>query len=336
MPGDNQSLEWSKEVILRQAKHLGHLLDDLLDVSRFTQGKIQLRQERLEIATVIKKAIEAVRPAFEAKKHHVTVDILSSEMTVVGDSTRIEQVLVNLLGNAIKYTDDGGHIRVTASQGDEVVITVEDTGIGIAPEMLARIFEPFAQDERSLDRSQGGLGIGLTLVRTLVEMHGGKVAAASGGIGKGSTFRISLPQATGDGSVAVKPSDLLGRNKTPEGYRVLIVDDNRDVARSLGVFLSHSGYKIATAFDGHSALELARASKPNALILDIGLPGINGYELARQLRTSSECRDALLIAISGYGQEEDFRRSEEAGFDHHFIKPVDPATLAEFLTSHAS
>jgi PAS domain S-box-containing protein len=332
MPGDERSLEWSQEVIERQTKHLSRLLDDLLDISRINQGKIQLRQENLKISSAISKAIEVVRPGIEKKKLNLTVEISSGELAVFGDSTRIEQILVNLLGNAIKYTGEGGAITVTAKNGNEVVITIEDTGVGIEPEMLPRVFDLFAQVDRSLDRTQGGLGIGLTLVRTLVEMHGGKVTATSAGLGKGSTFRVSLPLAADPGSVEHSlPREL---KKVPKkGFRVLVVDDNRDLASSLGTLLSYTGYDVLTAFDGRSALDLANSSTPNALILDIGLPGIDGYHIAKRLRASSQCRGVLLIAMSGYGQEEDRKRSHEAGFDHHLVKPVEFNTLSAILSA---
>lgn len=335
LPDGHQNLEWSRDIIERQTRHLARLLDDLLDVSRITRGKIQIRRELLDISSVISKAIEAVRPAIEKKRHHLTVDITPGVMKVSGDAVRLEQVLVNILDNAIKYTDEGGRIAVAAHNGKEVAITVQDNGIGIAPEMLPRVFDLFARADRSLDKSQGGLGIGLTLVRTLVELHGGRVSADSAGLGKGSTFRVTLPLTAN--SASLTDSDGMETNDASfEGFRVLIVDDNQDVLSSIALLLSQTGYDTLTATDGHSALDLATSTNPHAVILDIGLPGLDGYEVAKQLRASASCHSALLIAISGYGRDEDRRRSKEAGFDHHFVKPVDFAALSKLMATYVT
>lgn len=335
MPGSEHNLQWSQRVIERQSKHLARLLDDLLDISRITQGKIRLVKERLDFAPVIARAVEAVRPLIEQKKHSLTLSMSPGAMSVFGDPTRLEQVLVNLLINAIKYTDEGGRISVTAQGGKEAVIAVQDTGVGIAPEMLPRIFELFVQVDRSLDRSQGGLGIGLTLARSLVEMHGGKIVAKSDGPGKGSEFTISLPIAD-EHDRPHEEDDREPSASAREGFRVLVVDDNEDAAISLGRLLTNSGYEVTTAYDGHSAIEAARAECPDAILMDIGLPGIDGHEIARRLRQEGACKESALIAISGYGQEEDRRRSLEAGFDHHFVKPVDYDSLRKVLAGYAA
>lgn len=330
LPAAHQNLEWSYEVINRQTQHLRHLLDDLLDVSRITQGKIQLRDERIETSNLIAKAVEVIRPALEKKKHHLTVEITPGEMTILGDPTRLEQVLVNLLTNAIKFTDEGGRIAIRAHNGSEVVLTVEDNGVGIDTEMLPRVFDLFAQADRSLDKSHGGLGLGLTLARKLVELHRGQISATSKGIGQGSIFRVALPLAVG--LSPAKRSEEHGFQVAPQkGFRVLIADDNRDMANALKIMLAHNGYETVTAFDGDAALEIALSTNPHAIILDIGLPGIDGYEVARRLRASADCRNAIIVAISGYSQEDDRRRSREAGIDHHLVKPVDFAELSALL-----
>lgn len=333
MPGEERNLEWGQEVIQRQAKHLGRLLDDLLDVSRITQGKIRLQKERVDLSAIIGRAVETARPLMELKKHRLTLSISPGGLVVFGDPTRIEQVLVNLLTNAIKYTDDGGSISITAESHDEAVVIVEDNGMGILAEMLPRIFELFAQVDRSIDRSQGGLGIGLTLARSLVEMHGGKLWAESEGLGKGSRFWMSLPLAGEQDTPQSRPQREPQR-ESKKGFRVLVVDDNQDTATGLARLLAASGYEVLTTYDGYSAVALARQEGPSAILLDIGLPGIDGYEVARQLRKDGSCKASLIIAVSGYGQEEDRRRSREAGFDHHFVKPLDYKSLSVLLSGH--
>jgi CheY-like chemotaxis protein len=271
-----------------------------------------------------------VGPLIEKKRHTLTLSVAPGQLPVFADPTRMEQVLVNLLTNAAKYTEEGGHITLTARRDGEVIVTVKDNGVGIAPEMLPRIFDLFAQVDRTIDRSQGGLGIGLTLARSLVEMHGGHVWAASDGPGRGSEFIISLPVA-GEEGAAEPRTERKPQGPARKGLRILVVDDNHDTAIGMAKLLAGSGYEVMTAHDGHSAVERARAERPDAILMDIGLPGIDGYEVARQLRKEGCCTGATLIAVSGYGQEEDRRRSREAGFDHHFVKPVDYDTLFALL-----
>lgn len=332
MPKDQQAMAWASEVITRQSKYLSRLLDDLHDVSRVTRRKIRLQKERVDLTQILGRAIEAVRPLIDEKKHRVSLAISPDEIAVVGDPVRIEQALVNVLTNAAKYTDDGGHISVTAQRSDTAIVAIKDTGIGIESDMMARIFEPFVQAEQSLDRSQGGLGIGLTLSRSLLELHGGTVSVKSEGLGRGSEFWISLPLA--DESSASERATITQSPVPPKkAYRILVVDDNHDSADSLSLLLRELGYKTIVAYDGPSAAKLASSEVPDAVLLDIGLPGIDGYEVARQVRRDEKGKSMLLVAISGYGQDEDRRRSREAGFDHHLVKPVDFNQLASLLSA---
>jgi PAS domain S-box-containing protein len=326
----DEELAWSKVVIARQAKNLARLLDDLLDVSRITREKIQLHEERIDLASIITRAVESVRPLIEQKKHNLTLSIAQGYMGLLADQTRIEQVLVNLLTNAATYTKEGGHITLTTQHAGKVKITVKDNGVGIPPDMLPRIFDLFVQVDRTIDRSLGGLGIGLTLVKKIVEMHGGTVTAASEGIGKGSEFTVELPAVAEpiEDSPPTHPSEAA---KAPAGLHVLVADDNPDTAAGLTKLLHASGYRVTTAGDGLAALEAARVERPEVILMDIGLPGMDGYRIAEQLRKEKGCENAVLIAISGYGQEQDRRRSSAAGFDYHLVKPVDYELLLSLL-----
>jgi PAS domain S-box-containing protein len=331
-----ERLEWARGLIERQVESLTRLVDDLLDVSRITQGKIALRRENLDLAAVVARAIETSRPLIEARKHNLTVNLPSRSMRLNGDLLRLAQVISNLLNNAAKYTGEGGDIRLTAEAvDDEVILRVKDNGTGIPAEVLPRIFDLFIQADRSLDRAQGGLGIGLTLARGVVEMHGGRLEAFSDGPGLGSEFEArlpALPVAPGEAcetSVVVKGAVT----EASKPCRVLVVDDSADSAESLSVMLALEGHETKTAHDGPSALELARAFQPQVTLLDIGLPGMSGYEVARRLRKQRGGRKTTLIAVSGYGQEEDRRKSREAGFDHHLTKPVNYDTLTLLINS---
>ncbi len=316
--------EWAKDVIGQQVKHLARLIDDLLDVSRITRGKIQLRVASHDAAAIVRDAVEVVRPAFEARRQRLSVAIAPGPLRVEADATRLEQVFANLLTNAAKYTEAGG----IASRPRGVDIAAPRHGIGIA-EMLPDL-RPFVQAEQAIDRSQGGLGVGLTLARRLVEMHGGTLTAASAGRGLGSEFTARLPLS---GAAAPPPDggDPRAEGDGPHGPRVLIVDDNVESAKCLATLLRMVGYDAQTAFDGRSALEAALIDRPEIVLLDIGLPGMDGYELASALRRDRRLEDALLIAITGYGQDEDRRRSAEAGFNHHLVKPVDVDALLDLL-----
>ena len=336
--GDNDRA-WAAEVITRQSSQLARLVDDLLDVSRITRGKIELRLERLDVARCLESACEAVAPEIAARHHTLLADYPRGEMWAVADPTRLEQIVVNLLGNAAKYTGNGGHIGLAAQAADgEIILRVSDDGIGIPPQHIPVMFELFAQGERSAARTEGGLGIGLTVVRGLCELHGGSVAAESEGVGKGSTFTVRLP--------AADPAERPPRNghsatatPTPRtGTRILVVDDNVDTAAGLSRLLTRRGYFVELAHDGPSAVEKARAFAPAAVLLDIGLPGMDGYEVARHLRADPATVGSVILALSGYGQEEDRTRSRAAGFDHHLVKPIDFAVLqtllGEFLRNH--
>jgi len=323
-------LQWATEVIDRQVQQMTRLVDDLLDVSRITRGKIELRRERVELATVVHSAVEASRPLIEKWGHELTVTVSPQPIPVAADPTRLAQVLLNLLNNAAKYMEQGGRIWLTAErQGDEALIRVKDTGIGIPAAMLTRIFDMFTQVDYSLERSEGGLGIGLTLVQRLVEMHGGAVEAKSDGLGRGSEFVVRLPVAV---EVEGKHGAAGGETiSVPAARRILVVDDNRDAADSLGMLLRMIGNEIHTAYDGLEAVEAAAAFQPDVVILDIGLPRLNGYESARRIRQQEGGADRVLIALTGWGQEEDRLRSQEAGFDHHVTKPVEFSTLKKLL-----
>jgi PAS domain S-box-containing protein len=336
-PTRDEDLVWSKEVIDRQAKHLARLIDDLLDVSRITRGKIRLNKERLDLAPIIVRAVEAVRPLMEARQHQLTLSIAPGPMRLLADATRMEQVLVNLLTNAAKYTDPHGHITLSAHHDGKIILRVKDTGVGISSELLPHIFDLFTQAERSIDRSQDGLGIGLTLVKRLVEMHGGTVAATSDGPGKGSEFIIELPTVADAAEERPAPQPRRRRQEhAPAGLRVLVVDDNLDTAAGMAKLLGASGYRVSAAHDGLRALEVARAERPDVILIDIGLPGMDGYLVAQELRKDDCCKNAVIIAISGYGQEQDRRRSRQAGIDHHLVKPVDYDALLALLARQKS
>jgi signal transduction histidine kinase len=327
-PAAGQALEIAE----RQVGHLARLIEDLLDVSRITRGKIELRKEPVEFGHVIARAVESTGPLFAAGGHTLEVVGPPEPLWLQADPTRLEQVLANLLNNAAKYTEPGGRITLTAGrEGQEVVLRVRDTGIGIPADMLERVFDLFTQAHRSLASSyQWGLGIGLALVRRLVELHGGSVQAFSEGPGTGSEFVVRLPlQAE---PVAVPPESAAGGGRpAARPRRVLVVDDNQDAAQSLACLLELEGHEVRTAHDGTAALETARAFPPDVVLLDIGLPGLDGYQVARRLRELLGLEQALLVAVTGYGQEEDRRRAEEAGFDHHLAKPVDLEALHELL-----
>jgi len=325
---------WATEVIGRQLKQLVRLVDDLLDVSRITRGKIELKIESIDAGKVVAAAVETCRPFVDELGHTLAVLLPPEPLLLEGDFARVAQVLANLINNAVKYTDRGGRISVTAArEGADVVFRVRDTGMGIPRELLSHIFEPFTQIDRTLARSQGGLGIGLTLVRRLVEMQGGQVFAFSEGPDQGSEFTVSLPaagaapRAKGVAREAVRPAGL------PSDLRVLVVDDNHDVAESTAVLLRLEGCEVHLAHDGEEALRLVRRLHPTAVLLDIGLPRMNGFEVAERIRAEPEHRGILIVGVSGYGHEEYRQRSKQAGFDHHIVKPIEPSVLTGLLAS---
>ena len=319
------------DMIDRQVVHMARLLDDLLDVSRITRGTLELRKERFSFGDVIRHAVETTEPMIEAIGQHLTVE-LRTDPLVDADTARLAQVFSNLLNNAAKYTPAGGRIDViSADEREDIVVTVRDTGIGVPPEMLPKIFEPFVQVDRPLDRLGGGLGIGLTLAQRLVEMHGGTLEAMSGGPGAGSVFTVRLPGGlrVTDPRPMRSPERLQERTVHPR--RVLVVDDIRDNADSLAMMLSGAGHDVRAAYAGREALKVAEAFHPEVVLLDLGMPELSGYELARKIRDEAWGKCSTLIAITGWGRERDRQLTREAGFDHHLIKPFDAVTLAELL-----
>jgi signal transduction histidine kinase/DNA-binding response OmpR family regulator len=320
-------ISWARDVVERQVTHLAQLVDDLLDVSRITQGKISLKKEPIELAKVIHQSVETARSVVDAKRHHLAVNVPSTPIWVHGDFARLAQVIGNLLNNGAKYTGEGGRIELTlTAERGEAVITVRDNGIGIESALLPHVFELFTQGERSLDRSQGGLGVGLTVVQRLVELHQGRVEVTSEGSGKGSLFRIVLP-CISEVSVPQQPQAAQAAAAFTGGRRVLVVDDNIDAAESIAVFLRLEGHEVRTVSDGPQAVAISQVFAPQVAVVDIGLPGMNGYEVARRLKKTSSGGPTLLIALTGYGQKEDRARSQDAGFHHHFVKPADPRTI---------
>jgi PAS domain S-box-containing protein len=322
----------ARGIIERQLTQLTRLVDDLLEVSRITTGRVQLRQDRIVVSGVVERAVETASPLMDQRRHELTVSLPPQPIWLYADAARLEQVVVNLLTNAAKYTDAGGHIWLTVEQqGDECVLRVRDTGVGIAPELLPRIFELFTQAERSLDRSQGGLGIGLALVQRLVELHRGRVEAYSV-LGHGSEFVVRLPVAP---TPAPPPPPAAAETTEPAGpsLRILVIDDNVDSAESLALLLRASRHNVRTAHDGPTGLEAALDYRPNVVLLDIGLPRMDGYDVAKKMRQQSVLKNVVLVAMTGYGQESDRQRSREAGFDHHLVKPADFGKVRQILAS---
>jgi PAS domain S-box-containing protein len=318
------------DMMTRQVGHMARIVDDLLDVSRFTSGKVNIRKERVELAVVVSRAVETCRALIDSRGHDLDTLLPPEPVYLDADPTRLAQVLSNLLNNAAKYTEEGGQIRLAAYRdSDDVVISVRDTGTGIPGDVLPHIFDLFAQDTRSLDRAEGGLGIGLTLVRRLVELHGGSVKASSEGPGTGSEFLVRLPALTGNVLSQAVGSIVPEQPARVAPRRILIVDDNVDSAESLALLLNLNGHDVHTAGDGPSALLAAQAHRPEVILLDIGLPRMDGYEVARRLR--QDFPPMILIAMTGYGQDDDRRKARAAGFDHHLVKPVDPNELVSLF-----
>jgi signal transduction histidine kinase len=329
----------SREIIGRQVQTLTQLVDDLLDITRVARGKVQLRTQRCEASALVQRAVEGARSAIQKRCHELTVVIADEPVWLDADPVRIQQILVNLLTNAAKYTDPGGHIHLSVRpEEDRAVFRVRDNGIGIDAKLRAHIFDLYIQAEHALDRSQGGLGIGLSLVRHLVELHGGTIQVVSDGPGKGSEFIVCLPRATNGSSTSVscKDGETSEVTRSSAGQRVLIVDDNRDGAESLAIMLRLWGHNVSVAFDGPTALLAALQHSPEFVILDIGLPGMDGYDVAQELRRQPGGDARVLVALTGYGQEEDRRRALEAGFDHHLVKPVNPDQLQTLLAPASS
>jgi PAS domain S-box-containing protein len=331
LPGARDDFEWTIGLIDDQIKQLARLVDDLLDVSRITRGKIQLRLESIDFRQTAERSVGVVQPIFDERRHRLFVELEPRPLVLEADPARLEQILVNLLTNAAKYTDEGGQVWLSAQvAGSDLVIRVRDTGIGIPPEMLPRVFDLFAQADQTLDRARGGLGIGLTLVRRLTEMHGGSVAVSSAGVGRGSEFSVRLPLAPQITSSGWFPRLNLD-TRPPAPTSILLVEDHPDIARSTARFLEQCGHSVHVAHDGPRGLELADQVLPQVVILDIGLPGMSGYEVAAAVRGQSHVRDCLLIAVTGYGQEQDRKQSRVAGFNYHLVKPVDFQLLQQLI-----
>jgi signal transduction histidine kinase len=335
--GADPVLQQATQVVERQARQMARLLDDLLDVSRISRGKLQLRKEVLDLTEVVENAVQTSRPLIESRRHQLTISLSPEPVALEGDSTRLEQVLANLLNNAAKYTDAGGRIHISANLEDNnAIIRVRDTGKGIPPAMIQRVFEPFVQIDFSLHRpEQGGLGIGLMLVRRLVEMHGGTVSASSEGPGLGSEFVVRLPALPRGKLPAAQPEPGEARNGQKEidlvPRHVLIVEDNADSRETLRTLLSLWGHQVDVADTGPRGVEKALAAAPEVALVDIGLPDLDGYQVAEQVRANGG-DDIYLIALTGYGQQEDRRRALNAGFNAHLVKPVDPKELARLLS----
>ncbi len=337
-------LIWSRDVIGRQLAHLTRLVDDLLDVSRITRGKIKLNKEVLEIGPLVARTVETVHPLFEDRGHTLQVEMPDNALTVLGDPTRLMQAIGNVLSNAAKYTERGGRVTLSAVQtGPEVEIRIRDNGIGIPPDLMPMIFNLFTQLDRSSGPAQSGLGIGLALVQRLVEMHGGSVTAHSDGPGRGSEFVIRLPLllrdriATDDQQLntlsALEPSMMNAEGTTPTQRRILVADDNNDALESLATLLQLSGHEVYTAANGAVALESAEQHRPEVALLDIGMPKLDGYEVARRIRAQPWGAGITLVALTGWGQDSDRRRSQEAGFDSHLVKPLDLDKLTDLLAT---
>jgi len=323
--------EVARELIDRQLYQLTRLVDDLLDVARITHGQIKLKKTRVELAEILKRAAQTVRPLTDARKQSLSLELPQAALTLEADPVRLTQVVSNLLDNAAKYTGKHGHIRLSLEQqGDEAVIEVQDDGAGIAPSRLESVFDLFAQGNPGDNLAQGGLGLGLTLVRRLLAMHGGSIQAFSAGLGTGSRFLARLPLAPPQPDQP-RPETALG--PAMQARRILVVDDNQDSADSLKMYLQAAGHDVRVAYGGQAALETAENFAPTVAIVDIGMAEMNGYEVAEAIRRRPSLKSILLIALTGYGQEEDLRRAKVAGFDHHFLKPVDVDALSEILTA---
>lgn len=331
MNGDASTSERVQEMLERQVNHMVRLVDDLLEISRVTMGKIDLRMDAVDVKAVVESAIETSRPLIDAGRHHLDVDLPATPLTIDGDAVRLAQVVSNLLNNAAKYTHPGGRILVRAQRkGDFVEILVRDNGIGIQADQLPRVLEMFTRTERGKMHSQEGLGIGLALAKRLVEMHGGRIEVKSEGLDRGSEFVVCLPASVRNHidehtSIASAPHSLGTRRK------ILIVDDNQDAASSLAMLISILGSDVQVAHDGKSAIAAFHSFHPSLALLDLGMPEMSGYDVARHVRSQSEFDDVTLVALTGWGQEDDRRRTREAGFDHHLVKPVDLDALQLLL-----
>jgi PAS domain S-box-containing protein len=332
---DDRQRKWGREVISRQVQRMSLLLDDLLDVSRITRGQLELKKDYVDLRTVVGDAVETARPLLEAKRHQLVVNLPSDNVRLEADPLRLSQVIGNLLTNAAKYTDPEGRIELAARlENAELVISIRDDGIGLSEEVMPGLFTMFSQVNSAIDRAEGGLGIGLALVKGLVALHGGRVEVRSEGLGRGSEFIVHLPhKVLAPASVEVEePSHGAANSTAVRRGRVLVVDDNRDAAESLGLVLRFMGYEVSIAYSGAEALELGAVERPRAAIIDIGMPGMSGHEVARRLRREAWGRNAVLVALTGWGQDTDKQAARAAGFDDHMTKPVDPDDVEAVIT----
>jgi PAS domain S-box-containing protein len=328
---DPQFFDDIHAILTRQTQHMVRLVDDLLDVSRITRNKIELRRSRVDLATIVTSAVETSRPLIVAAGHALTIRLPEQPLILDADASRLSQVLSNLLNNAAKYMEPGGEITIAAArEGNQGVVRVTDRGIGIPPELLERIFDLFTQADHSMERSRSGLGIGLTIAKRLVEMHGGTVVAHSEGPDRGSEFVVRLPVAA-DQEIGPEPGADAGPAVAPR--RVLVIDDNASVLKSLCLLLEALGHEVWAASDGHSGVALAAQVRPDVVLLDLAMPQFNGFETARLLRAQPWAEDLVIVALTGWGQEEHRQRTKEAGFDHHFVKPIDGRQLQTLLAS---
>src|SRR5688500_5360938 len=334
MPHDGEAAAWARALMERQVAQMVRLIDDLLDLSRVSRGRIELRHEPCDLASLLNGALEICGAAIKAGGHKLTLDLPPGPLPLACDPTRIMQVMCNLISNAAKYTPPGGHIMIGARRraGDALELSVRDTGVGIPRDMLDKVFDMFTQVTQSIERSQGGLGIGLTLVKRLVELHGGTVEARSAGPGQGSEFIVRLPPRAG--APLAQPAALAPHANAPAtAQRILVADDNRDAADSLAFMLRLAGHEVRIAYDGRQAIDMAETFRPALALLDIGMPRLNGLEAARHLRRQAYGEEMMLIALTGWGQPDDRSRSLAAGFDHHVVKPVDPSMLERLLAA---
>jgi PAS domain S-box-containing protein len=331
-PLDDPQRWYLRRIVDRQMRRLARLIDDLLDISRIRTGKVELRKARVELSAAVHHVIDLVRPLCEDRGIALSVALPAEPVWLQADVTRLEQILSNLLSNAVKFTEDRGSIALAAERHPhEIVVRVKDTGVGIAADLLPRIFDLFTQGDSSLDRARDGLGIGLTLSRRLAELHGGTIEAHSEGVGRGSEFVVKLPTLLETAPPAGEPARAGG--SAGRSLRILVVDDSEDTAETMGTLLEMAGHSIQVAHSGPAALEMAASFRPEAILLDIGLPGLDGYQVAQRLREDPALKGVALIAASGYGQEEDLRRSREAGIDHHLVKPIDLRELQDLLAA---
>jgi signal transduction histidine kinase len=333
---DTTDVHWASDVIDRQVTAMGRLIDDLMDISRINQGRIELRREPVALDTVLADAVETTQPQVDGAGHKLTLLQPPMKLVVDADRARLAQAFANLLSNAAKYTDPGGQIEVRAvADGGTAVVSIHDSGIGIAPHRLESVFEMFSQEEPALARSRGGLGIGLALTRRLVQLHGGEITASSEGAGKGSMFRVCLPLAAN--LVADDASDAAQAPACAEGcLRILVADDNRDAAETLSTLLEVMGHEVKTVHDGEAAVDAAAAFDPELVLLDIGMPGLNGYDACRRIRAHAAGPGRTVVAVTGWGQPHDVQSAHEAGFDRHLVKPPDMDALMELISSRVA